>query len=48
MTFPKMLMITGIILLSLSTGYFPGQKKIAALVALGVLCAFYVVVFLGE
>lgn len=48
MTLPKIIMISAIIILSLSVGYFKGKAKIAAMVGLGVMCAFYVAIFLAK
>lgn len=49
MTPAKLLLITLIILISLSVGYFKDKKKkMIAIAALGICCAFYVAIFYGK
>lgn len=42
----KGIIITAVVVLSIASGYFKGKKKMAALVALGVILGIYVAVYL--
>ena len=44
----KLIMITLIIILSLSVGYFKDRKRYAAIGVLGLVIAFYAAVFLNK
>lgn len=44
----KMAVITGIIILSLATGYLKGRRKFAALVALGIMLSVYLSMSMAE